>query len=143
MLSRSGERLCARKNLSPSLTLKSELEAIHIGRSNLLSSAASRYVLFLNVDGMDGIPLNRRRPLTKIRQKHFRSSRKEEIYIPLWYGRERLSLLFLQLSQKLHFPNTQSRLSVIERMHIEGVKKRVEKEVSHSISKPSNPPVLG
>ena len=68
-LSRSGDRLCARKNISPSLTLKSELEAMNIGRSNLLSSAASRYVLFLNVDGMDGIPLNRRRPLTKIRKK--------------------------------------------------------------------------
>lgn len=63
VLSRSGERLCARKNISPSITLKSEseLEAMNIGRSNLLSSAASRYVLFLNVDG---IPLNRRRPLT-------------------------------------------------------------------------------
>ena len=34
VLSRSGERLCARKNISPSLTLKSELEAIHIGMSN-------------------------------------------------------------------------------------------------------------
>lgn len=34
VLSRSGERLCARKNISPSLTLKSELEAMNIGRSN-------------------------------------------------------------------------------------------------------------
>jgi len=37
VLSRSGERLCARKNISPSLTLKSELEAMNIGRSNGLS----------------------------------------------------------------------------------------------------------
>lgn len=35
-----------------------------MGRSHFFSSAASRYVIFLNVDGMDGIPLNISRPLT-------------------------------------------------------------------------------
>lgn len=35
VLSRSGEKLYARKKSSPSLTLKSELEAMNIGRSNL------------------------------------------------------------------------------------------------------------
>ncbi|KAG8365805.1 hypothetical protein BUALT_Bualt17G0010000 [Buddleja alternifolia] len=84
MATRSGERLYARKNILPTLTLKSELEAM----------------------------------------------RKE-------------SFSFFSSIEKLHFTNTQSRLSVIEIMHIEGVKKIIEKEVSHSISKPSNPPVLG
>ena len=91
---------------------------------------------------MDGIPLNSCRPLTltKVKSTSGLQARKEEI---LHYGRKRLSLLFLQLSQKLHFTNTQSRLSVIEIMHIEGVKNLVEKEVSNILSKPSNPPVFG
>ena len=45
------------------------------------------------------------------------------------------------MSQKLHFTNTQSRLSVIEIMHIEGMNKIVEENRKYHIVYQS-PPIL-